>query len=49
MTSYGYIIMIIVDLISFWLHHAVDEVISYIATNVCSWKSATIFGDLPDW
>ena len=32
---------------SFWLYHAVEK--SYdIATNVCSRKSATTFGDLPD-
>ena len=50
MTSYGYIIMIIVDSCMIWYHlyHAVEES-CYIATNVISRKSATLFGDLPDW
>ena len=51
MTSYGYIIMIIVNSCMIWLH--LDCIMqlekSYnIATNVCSRKSATNFGDLPD-
>ena len=54
MTSYGYIIMIIVDSCMILFHF--DGIIvscswkkSYhIATNVCSRKSATTFGDLPD-
>ena len=51
MTSYGYIIMIIVDSCIIWFH--LDCVMqlkkSYaIATNVCSRKSATTFGDLPN-
>ena len=52
MTSYGYIIMIIVDSCMVWFHF--DCIIQlkksyHIATNVCSRKSATTFGDLPDW
>ena len=54
MTSYGYIIMIIVDscIMMVWFHF--DCIIQlkksyHIATNVCSRKSATTFGDLPDW
>ena len=51
MTSYGYIIMIIVDSCIIWFH--LDCIMQlkksyYIATNVCSRKSATTFGDLPD-
>ena len=51
MTSRGYNIMIIVDLWMIWSHF--DCVMQlkksyYIATNVCSRKSATTFGDLPD-
>ena len=51
MISYGYIIMIIVDSCIIWFH--LDCIIQlkesyYIATNVCSRKSATTFGDLPD-
>ena len=52
MTSYGYIIMIIVDscIILFQLDCILQLKLSYyIATNVCSRKSATTFGDLPDW
>ena len=49
--SYGYIIMIIVDSCIIWFH--LDCIMHlkkshYIATNV-SRKSATTFGDLPDW
>ena len=52
MTSYGYIIMIVVDscMISFNFDCIMQLKKSYhIATNVCSRKSATTFGDLPDW
>ena len=52
MTPYGYIIMIIVDscMISFHFDCIMQLKKSYhIATNVCSRKSATTFGDLPDW
>ena len=51
MTSYGYIIMIIVDscIICFHLDCIIQLKESYyIATNVSSRKSATNFGDLPD-
>ena len=52
MTSYGYIIMILVDSCIIWFH--LDRIMQlkkscYIATNVTSRKSATTFGDLPDW
>ena len=52
MTSHGYIIMIIVDSCIIWFH--LDCLMKfkksyYIATNVSSRKSATTFGDLPDW
>ena len=52
-TPYGYIIMIIVDSCMTWFHF--DCIMQqlkksyHIATNVCSRKSATTFGDLPDW
>ena len=51
MTSYGYIIVIMVDscmiLFNFDCIRQLKK--SYhIATNVCSRKSATTFGDLPD-
>ena len=51
MTPRGYIIMIIVDLCMIWVYF--DCIIQlkksyHIATNVCSRKSATTFGDLPD-
>ena len=52
MTSYGYIIMIIADscMISFHFDCIMQLKTSYhIATNVCSRKSATAFGDLLDW
>ena len=52
MTSYGYIIMVIVDSCMIWFQFDCIMQLkkSYqIATNVCSRKSATIFGDLPDW
>ena len=50
MTSYGYIIMIIVDSYMIWFHF--DRIMQlkkshHIATNVCS-KSATTFGEFPD-
>ena len=51
MTSYGYIIMIIVDSCMIWFHFDCIMRLKksyHIATNVCSRKSATIFGDLPD-
>ena len=49
MTSYGYIIMIIVDSCMIWFHFycIVQLKKSYIATNVRSKKSDTTFGDLP--
>ena len=51
MTSYGYITMILVDSCKIWFH--LDCIMQlkksyYIATNVCSWKSDTTFGYLPD-
>ena len=51
MTSYGDIIMIIVDSCMIWFNF--DYIIHlkksyHIATNVCSRKSATTCGDLPD-
>ena len=52
MTSYDYIIMIIVDSCMIWFdfNHIMQLKKSYyIANNVSSWKSATTFGDLPDW
>ena len=50
MTSYGYIIMIIVDFCVIWFNFDCIMQLkkSYIATNVCSRKIATIFVDLPD-
>ena len=52
MTSYGYIIMVIVDSCMIWfdfdcIMHLKKS--HHIATNVCSRKSATTFGDLLDW
>ena len=52
MTFYGYFIMITVDSCMIWFHF--DRILQlkksyYIATDVCSRKSATTFGDLPDW
>ena len=52
MTSYGYIIMIIVDscMILFHFDCIMQLKKSYhIATNICSRESAATFGDLPDW
>ena len=52
MTSYGYIIMIIVDSCMIWFDFDCIMQLKrshYIATNVCSRKSATTFGDFPDW
>ena len=51
MTSYGYIIMIIIALCMIWFHFDCIMQLKksyYIATNVYSRKSATTFGDLPD-
>ena len=51
MTSYGYIIMIIGDSCMIWFHFDCIMQLKkscHIATNVCSRKSATTFGDLPD-
>ena len=51
MTSYGYIIMIIVDSCMTWFHFDCIMQLKksyHIATNVCSRKSATTFGDLSD-
>ena len=50
MTSYGYIIMTLVNSCMIWFH--CDCIMQmkksfHIATNVCSRKSATICGDLP--
>ena len=52
MTSYGYIIMIIVDSCMIWFHFDCIMQLKksyHIATIVCSRKSATTSGDLPDW
>ena len=52
MTSYGYIIMVIVDSGMIWFHFDCIMLLKkkyHIVTNVCSRKSATTFGDLPDW
>ena len=52
MTSDGYIIMVIVDscILIFHLDCILQLKLSYyIATIECSRKSATTFGDLPDW
>ena len=51
MTSYGYIIMIIVDSCMIWFHFDCIMQLNksyYTVTNVCSRKSAPTFGDLPD-
>ena len=51
MTSYGYIIMVIVDSCMIWFQFDCTmqlKKLYHIATNVCSRKSATTFGDLPD-
>ena len=51
MTSYGYIIMVIVDSCMIWFYFDCIMQLKksyHIATNVCSRKSATTFGDLPD-
>ena len=50
-TSYGYIIMIIVDSSMIWFHFDCImqlKIFYHIATNVCNRKSVTTFGDLPD-
>ena len=52
MTSYGYIIMTIVDSCMIWFDFDCIMQLQksyHITTNVCSRKSATTFGDLPDW
>ena len=51
MTSYSYIIMIIVNSCIIWFHLDCSMQLKksyYFATNVSSRKSATTFGDLPD-
>ena len=51
MTSYGYIIMIIVDSCMIWFHFDCIMQLKksyHIATNVYSRKRATAFCDLPD-
>ena len=50
MISYGYIIIIVVVscMICFHFDCIVQLKKYHIAINVCSWKSATTFGDLPD-
>ena len=51
MTSYGYIIMAIVDSRMIWFNFDCIMQLKksyHIAANVCSRKSATTFGDLPD-
>ena len=51
MASHGYIIMIIVDSCMIWSHFDCIMQLKnsyHIATNVCSRKSATTFGDIPD-
>ena len=50
MTSDGYIIIIIVDSCMIWFHFDCIMQLKksyHIATNVCSRKIATAFGDLP--
>ena len=52
MTPYGYIIMTIVDSCMILFHFDCIMQVkksNHIATNVCSRKSATTSGDLPDW
>ena len=46
MTSYGYIIMIIVDSCMILFHF---DCIMQLKISYRSKKSATTFGDLPDW
>ena len=51
MISYGYIIMIIVDSCMIWFNFDCIMQLKksyHIASNICSRKSATTFGDLPD-
>ena len=51
MTSYDYIIKVIVDSCMIWFHFDCIMQLKksyHIATNVCSKKSATTFGDLPE-
>ena len=50
-TSYDYIIMIVVDSRMIWFHFDCIMQLTksyHIATNVCSRKSAATFGDLPE-
>ena len=52
MTSYGYIIMIIIDSFMIWFDFDCSMELKksyHIATDICSRKSVTTFGDLPDW
>ena len=52
LTSYGYIIMIVVDSCIIWFYLGCIMHLKkscYIATNVCSRRSATTFGDFHDW
>ena len=52
MTSHGYYTLIIVDSCMIWFNFDCIMHLKksyHIATNVCSRKSATTFGDLPDW
>ena len=52
MTSNGYIIMIVVDSYINWFDFDCSMQLKksyHNAANVCSRKSATTFGDLPDW
>ena len=48
MTSYGYIIMVIVDSCMIWFHFdcimQLKKSLMFVAE-----KSATTFGDLPEW
>ena len=51
MTSNSYIIMIVVDSCMLWFNFDCIMQLKkwyHIVTNVCSRKSATTFGDLPD-
>ena len=52
MTSSSYIVTIIVDSCMIWFHFDCImqlKKLYYIATNVCSRKGASTFGDIPDW
>ena len=51
MIYYGYIIMVIVDSCMIWFHFDCIMHLKksyHIATKVCSRKSTTTYGDLPD-